>query len=115
MEKVYFMYETIEIREISEKCNRKNKRAGRSLGRGKMSTNLKEKIWKVRSLKERRALEYKEERPQREQSQEGWKEEQKFRKAERKGTDDRRVWAGKAWKAGLLEGNVWKAKERKGN
>ncbi len=36
-----------------------------------------------------------------------------MRKAEKKGTDDRRVWAGKAWKAGLLEGKVWKAKDRR--
>jgi hypothetical protein len=35
------------------------------MGRGKMSRNLKEKIWKAGRLKDGKAEEYKEERPQR--------------------------------------------------
>jgi hypothetical protein len=54
---------TVEIRE--EKAIVRLRRQEDHMGRGKMSRNLKEKIWKVGSLKDRRALEYKEERPQR--------------------------------------------------
>ncbi len=54
---------TVEISE--EKAIVRLRRQKDHMGRGNMSRNLKEKIWKAGSLKERRAFEYKEDRPQR--------------------------------------------------